>query len=112
MKYVKLMADYSSSGLWGHDGIMIHDSDLPVSDILKKKILQWVQWYEPSQYFLSPEERTVNFDLKSFSKIGEEIAKEIKLELPSWIVIYWNEEYADIFDVSKDRDLCMYEITL
>lgn len=112
MKYVKLMADYASSGVWESDGLMMDSDDLPISNRIKEMIFRWMCWYEESQFFLPPEERTVDFDIQNFSKIGEQIAKEIKLELSDWTVVYMNEEYMNMFDLEKDRDIYEYEIVL
>jgi len=90
MIYVRLMADYCSSGLWDESGMMIDDDTLPLSAALKARINSWVRWYDATA---RPEEiLNPSFDLTQFVPAGLKIAKAIKKELPiGSTVMYFNE---------------------
>jgi len=90
-KYVKLMADYCSSGVWESNGIMMSIDDLPVSDTLKMTISDWVRYYETNDSYLGEDGYGDLFDVQQFSEQGLNIAKAIKQELPEWRVMYYDE---------------------
>lgn len=98
MNYVKLMADYCSSGLWNKAGANMDPSEVPLSEALKDRIELWCGWYEKNPGYLEPKEKAKGypeyfFDIAAFSREGRLIAKEIRKELPaSWTVEYCNEE--------------------
>lgn len=87
--WVKVMADYSSCGLWDSRGVHSDDSELPVSDELKARLRQWCDWYERNDDYLP--EPTTQFDYTAFAAEGLLIAKAIKAELPDWTVMYFDE---------------------
>ena len=88
LMFVKLMADYSSSGVWEKGGSMMELEDLPISKKLSDEIVRWTNWYENSQFYLGPEDRTRSFDLKGFNKQGANIAKKLAMELPGWQIVF------------------------
>ncbi len=90
-KYVKLMADYSSDGVWASSGAMMDRDSLPIGQDLKDAIERWCLDYEKSQFYLSPDDRTVDFDVTSFNARGEELAKQLSRELPGWTVVHFPE---------------------
>ena len=89
-KWVSVMADYSSDGLWCQDGVMMDRADLPISSELAEKHAAWCQRFEASEFYLSEEERQ-SFDVAVFAEDGLEIARAIKAELPEWSVFYFDE---------------------
>lgn len=89
--FVKLMADYSSDGVWASSGAMMNRDSLPIGQDLKDAIERWCLDYESSQFYLPPEERTVDFDVASFNARGEELAKQLSRELPGWTVVHFPE---------------------
>lgn len=90
-KYVKLMADYCSSGVWEIDGIMMDIDALPISERLRVAIRKWVDYYETNDDYLAEDDRTSDFDVDFFGEEGYKIAKLIKAELPDWTVMYYDE---------------------
>lgn len=111
-KWIRLMADHSSTGMWLSDGTMADPEEVPVSSHLHARIETWCGWYETSQSNLFPHERTTVFDCKSFSMEGLAIARAIKTELPDWKVVYFDEaaceERRDC--ANRTRDVFEYEI--
>jgi hypothetical protein len=90
-RWVRVMADYGTDGLWERDGVMMDRQDLPVSAELAKRHLTWCDVYERSEFYLDPSERKREFDLPVFAAEGMEIARAIKAELPDWTVVYFDE---------------------
>jgi hypothetical protein len=88
-RWVKVMADYSSCGLWDSNGVHSDDADLPVSESLKARLRKWCDWYELNDDYLP--EPTTQFDYEAFSAEGLLIAKAIKAQLPDWTVVYFDE---------------------
>ena len=88
--WVRVMADYSSDGLWDVDGCGFGIDEMPVSAGLRNRIEVWCSWYEKSKFYL-PERDRPEFDLETFSEVGLQLARSIKAELPSWKVIYFDE---------------------
>jgi len=91
-RWVRVMADYSSEGLWHKDGCAAAAEDLPVSEALSARLRAWCDLYEESTEYLPvdhPDRKP--FDVAAFAAEGREIAKAIKAELPDWTVIYLDE---------------------
>jgi hypothetical protein len=84
--YVKLMADYCSDGIWSESGSMMTLEELPISEQLLTDIHQWTIDYEASQFYLSPHERTRDFDTQAFNARGAQLAQRLSVELKSWRV--------------------------
>jgi hypothetical protein len=82
------MADYCSSGVWAKSGGMMDLEELPISEQLAREIQKWCSWYEESQFYYSPEDRTVDFDTKAFNRQGVLLAVKLGKELPGWRVIF------------------------
>lgn len=87
--FVTLMPDYSSTGIWSSDGVGMEYSDLPISDTLKIRITDWCSWYEHKPWYDDP--GIPVFPDEEFTAAGLDIAKDIKRELPTWIVEYYYE---------------------
>jgi hypothetical protein len=85
------MADNSSTGLWLSEGVMAEPEELPVSSHLHARIETWCGWYEQSQDYPTADQRTIAIDWTAFSLKGLSIAREIKVELPGWTVVYFDE---------------------
>jgi hypothetical protein len=90
--YIKLMADYTSTGLWDIRGRSVDPSYLPVSDELHERIARWTDAYELNDDYLPEEFRSGKFNTLQFSNEGANIARSIKIELPHWTVTYFDEE--------------------
>lgn len=87
-RFVRLMADYCSDGVWNAAGAMMDRDSLPVGQDLKDAIAGWCHDYESSQFYRAPEERTTDFDVLSFNARGEELATRLRSELPGWTVTH------------------------
>jgi hypothetical protein len=90
-KFVKLMPDYLSTGVWNEHGINIDLDMIPIPYWLKVMVADWQAEYDRLAY----DEK--EFDVKKFSIEGLAIAKKIKRELPRWTVIYFDESRASTF---------------
>lgn len=93
-KYIKLMADYCSSGLWNKEGECIAIEQMPVSAELLVRVDAWVRKYDIgcTDYLSSTDEGyNHDFNMKAFSDEGWAIAHSIKEELPDWTVMYFDE---------------------
>jgi len=86
--FVKLMADYSSDGVWNAGGAMMDRDALPVSQDLRDAIERWCIDYESSQFYRGRRDRTVDFDTASFNARGAELAGRLRSELPGWTVVH------------------------
>lgn len=83
-KYVRLMADFCSSGVWSEDGANMCISKVPMHFWLKQMINDWQAWYDR-------EADSDNFDVSTFSKHGYALAVKLKQNLPDWTVIFFDE---------------------
>ena len=86
-RWIRVMADYSADPLWDRDGCMAEVDDLPVSAALQERLLGWAEWYESNRAW----EGDHSFDFEPFARLGLELARAVKRELPDWTVIYWDE---------------------
>jgi len=86
MSYVKLMADYCSSGVWGQDGVSVEIDSLPIPFWLKTMITEWVAVYDRTGM-------DSDFDDGTFTKLGRALAIKMKQNLPPyWMVVYYAED--------------------
>ena len=83
-KYVRLMADHCSSGVWDKDGCNIDLDSLPIHQWLKSMIIDW-------QRVFDREALEDSFDVDTFSKNGYALAVKLKQNLPDWEVVYFDE---------------------
>jgi hypothetical protein len=113
-KWVRVMADHSSDGLWDRDGVMFGAEDLPVSNGLSQRLAAWCLQYEDNTDYLPddhPDRKPFNY--APFATDGREIALAIKAELPDWTVIYFDEaqlEAAMAASNTADRTLFEREV--
>lgn len=110
-KWIRVMADNSSTGLWHRNGANVETSYLPVSAHLLKRLDAWCRWYERNEDYLPEAERKSAFDYQGFAAEGLLIARAIKTELPDWTVIYFDEMvYHRSFGRGVPREAYQYEI--
>ena len=108
--WVRVMANYESDGLWSRDGVMMSPGDLPVSPGLLQRHAAWCRWYEDSDFFVGPEQRTAAFDVDAFSAEGLAIARAIKGELPDRTVVYYDEAAAPRVGLDAPRPVFEYTV--
>jgi hypothetical protein len=109
-QWVRVMADYSSDGLWAYDGVMMMREDLPISPLLAARHERWCMLYESYDYD-TPDDDPAMFDITGFAAEGLLIAKAIKAELPDWTVVYFDVEKCDYDNLAQPRDEVEYEVT-
>ena len=84
-KYVKLMADFCSTGVWNEKGASIDIDSLPIHFWLKTMINEWQATYDREGFDMFA------FNVKAFSKNGYALAVKLKQNLPDWTVMYYDE---------------------
>jgi hypothetical protein len=101
LKYLRVMADYSSTGLWDDRGYNVDPEDYELSELTLLALQLWCRWYEYNDNCLDLNERqTPLFDLDEFVEAGKAVAQMVKRDLPDFKVVYYNEKIAE---TSTDR---------
>ena len=98
-KWVRVMGDYCTTGIWHWEGYEMDPDDLPVSADLKARLANWASRYlscidswregEPDDFSRIQEHDRL---LRINSDEGLAIAREIKAALPDWTVVYFDED--------------------
>jgi len=93
-RWVLVMGEYSSEGIWEKDGCEGAVENLPVSKNLQQRLYNWNLKYDTIQWAydepeVAPDEPP---DWREFSAQGLALAKEVKAALPDWTVMYSDEE--------------------
>ena len=118
-KWVRVMFDYCSSGLWEKSGCMMDEDDLPVTSDIKARLKQWVSIYDKhsseSQVMNRNIEDSIDFSEETFSRLDElvklceddfregiSIAMAIKAQLPDWTVKVFNHS-SGILNLPEDN---------
>ena len=91
--YIKLMAEFTSSGVWNMLGSNVEVEDFDLAPEIVARIKKWCEWYETNEsYRYNDEEDGVDpFDYAAFAKEGLNIARHIKAAHPDWTVMYFDE---------------------
>lgn len=109
IKYVRVMADYCSTGLWDENGVNACVEGYNLSPETINALAAWCHEYELNDDYLPFIDRKVPaFDVKAFSERGLEVAKMIKRDLTDWKVIYF-DEYALSLHKGPREDRAPYE---
>ncbi|WP_052341802.1 hypothetical protein [Salinarimonas rosea] len=106
-RWVKIMCDYSAEGVWMRGGAVALDG-FPVSENLKARLRGWQRYYEMN----AAPETEVFFDVALFSRVGLDIARAVKAELPDWTVVYFDEALLAAAPESAPKSAYIYEIVL
>ena len=93
---IRVMPDFECTGLWnlGDRGIMFEFEDLKLPELLKIKIMNWLEFYD-SNYDI---ENSVLDQADKINLMGLNIAKEIKALFPDAYVEYLGEESKKVLD--------------
>lgn len=91
-KYIRVMPDYASNGIWHRQGIHAEPDELPISKSLHEWLAAWANRYDINDDFLPESERKNRLDWSEFTSEGLAIARAIKAELPDWTVVWWDEQ--------------------
>ena len=114
-RWVRILADYSCEGVWQQDGNPADLEELPISEELRKQFLAWQEEYNRLwDIYLEDEEYSSEPfpGWHSFSEWGLELAKSVKVQLPDWTVIYFDNEKSwarGYDDTGKRRPRSYYE---
>jgi hypothetical protein len=103
-RWVRIMCDYSADGVWHKDGAAGNADQLPVDKMLVARIRRWQDWWE------SCLDRNSGFDVDGFSSEGLSIAQAVKLALPDWTVIYFDQAAVKHAGRHAPRNVFEYEI--
>lgn len=112
-KWVRVMFDYSSSGLWEKSGCMMDEDDLPVTPELKERLKAWVSTYDKHSWEAQSMSQdiadSIDFSDEAFTRLDELdklckedfkegvlIAVDIKAQLPDWTVKIFNHGSLDL----------------
>jgi hypothetical protein len=90
-KWVKIMGDSCSSGVWNSMDENCDEEDLPVSLALRERLRRWAKWYDEVEGLIYEQGYT---DFGPFAAEGLAIARAVKAELPDWTVFYFDESKA------------------
>lgn len=105
-KYVKVMCDYLSTGVWDKDGRSMSVCDLPITFWLKQMLEEWQAMYDTQdiveQVINGEYICTSHLDIVEFLKMGYAIAVKIKRQLPDYEVFYFDEHKA--FHSNEESD--------
>ena len=92
LNYLRVMADYSSSCLWGEDGVMLRLEEVPLSLDATEKLESWRLWFEKNNTYLpETDPRYRPFPLEEYAMEGMGVARMIKREMPGWKITYYPE---------------------
>lgn len=86
-KWVRILADSWTHGVWTRDGGPADPDDLPIPQGLIDRIRQWQAWYDRDENDWG----VFKGDVEAFSDEGREIAHAVKAALPNWTVVYFDE---------------------
>ncbi len=88
-KWVRIMCDFCAEGVWNIEGESICANDLPIEDDLLARILRW-----QFNYDVKADDSEGSFDFKLHDAEGLAVAYAVKLQLPEWTVIFFEEAKA------------------
>jgi hypothetical protein len=109
MKYIKIMADYSSDGVWDEHGVMLDVDELGLPDDLFDRHYRWRQWFETAL-------DNDDWGCEGFAEEGRKIAIEFKKFFgPDVTIVYFDEfrleNLIEQDQPREDRRVFEYEIT-
>ena len=99
-KYLKVMADYCSTGLWNEEGFNVEISNHHLSLKSRTLLEAWCNLYETNDDYLPEEEQSGSFDMGSFCKKGFLVASLIKRDLPDYKIVYFNEQLGEVLEIT------------
>lgn len=89
-KYLKIMADYSSTGLWDRFGMEIMFEEVPELPFWwVPKFKEWTEWYEENDDWM--EESEHDFPYQAFSDAGRELTQKLANVFSDWEIWYFDE---------------------
>jgi hypothetical protein len=98
-KWIKVMADYGSIGLWNERGYGVDLDSIDLDPYTIFMLGAWVCRYEsqPDTF----DWRSNTGDAAHFVQYGLKIAQRIKNQHPDWMVFYFNEGTCETHAILK-----------
>lgn len=99
-KWVRIMPDWCSSGIWDTNGGNCDESELPVTQELIDRIIAWQKRFDSQEVYLPP---TIESEQEAEDIMVENllIAIEVAKQLPDWTVVINNSD--GFFDLETDQ---------
>jgi len=89
-KYVRIMADYSSTGIWDRAGIMLNVEEVPELPFWWiPRLKAWTEKYEDNDDYM--EDSQSDFPYEEFAAEGLELAQSLATILADWEIWYFDE---------------------
>ena len=104
-RFVKLMPDFCSEGVWNREGVHMSLDELPIHYWLKCMIREWIAEYDRGYSAMDDD----TFDMEKVAKHGYALAVKLKQNLPDWTVMYFDEN--KMFG-NDNQDEYLFEIKL
>lgn len=102
-KYIMVMADYMTDGLWHKNGTPLCDDEIKKLELdifLLKRLNKWCDWYETNDDWSVNSKH--DFEYEKFADEGLQIAKQIKKSLAKkGFDVWYCDEYALVHDRSR-----------
>lgn len=100
MKKLKVMADFSSSGIWdGETGCMIDHENLPLDDNLIAEFEQWIHYY--SESYKKDYSTLKKGTAKKLNEWGKKLAQKLKAINKEYEIFYQGEDETGIKDLER-----------
>lgn len=96
-KFVRIMPDHCSSGVWNIRGSNVDEEDLPVTPALITRIKEWQRVFDTTDWYTNSAERTETYREICYENLA--IAVEVARQLPDWTVVIYN---GGEFDLPRD----------
>jgi hypothetical protein len=105
-KWVRIMAEHGSDGVWHQGGGAADSDDLPISEALKKRLAFWnFEYGKTIDPILTERMGEEPFDVVAFSAEGLALANAIKTEAPDWTIEYFDESKESWLTVGLSADV-------
>lgn len=91
LKYVLVMPDFLSCGLWDARGKHLTPESVPLSPALRRRLKAWCAQYDRHNWERPRSDQQAEAAVVAISHEGREIAKALKAEQPDWTVDYFDE---------------------
>lgn len=93
-KYVRIMPDHCSSGVWNIKGSNVDEEDLPVTSDLHTRIKAWQLKFDCTDWYTNSKENDEVYREIVMENLA--IAIEVAKQLPDWTVVMYNDNEVDL----------------
>lgn len=102
-KWVRIMPDWCSSGIWDKNGGNCDESELPVTQELIDRITAWQKRFDSQEVYLPPtiesEQEAEDIQIENLL-----IAIEVAKQLPDWTVVINNSDNYFLLETDQYRN--------